>query len=149
MRPSIVAILAALPFSAAASAAPFPPAPAAPAAAGEYQLTHNYQQFLTTTCSYEGDCALAFPATTAGTLILNVSCGFSLTAGMVASATLESQDFTSRAFLPIFSYSSPNSYAINAPTYLYFAKGKALRIDVFSNGGEVQNLICTISGYQR
>lgn len=149
MRHSILPILTACVFSAAvASAAPFPASSDASSGATDYQITHNYQQFATTNCTAQGDCAIVFPATTAGTLILNVSCNFQLSAGVIGAAQLGSQDATGRDFVQVFSFSTGN-YGINSSTYIYYAKGHQPRIDVFSSGGTVQNLICTVSGYQR
>jgi hypothetical protein len=149
MRLSLTAMLTACLFSAGvASAAPFPPSSDASSGSNDFQITHSYQQYAATTCTAQGDCGLTFPATTTGTLILNASCNFQLSSGVIGAAQLGIQSADPKIFVQVFSFSTGN-YGINSSTYLHYAKGQQPRIDVFSSGGTVQNLVCTVSGYQR
>ncbi len=112
--------------------------------------TPKYQQFLTTNCTFQGDCALVFPALTERVLMLRASCSFSLTvSASVISAVLVSQDFGARDFLQVFAY-GPNEgstiYGINSDAYLFYKKGQQPRIDIYSVGAPVSNLFCTLSG---
>jgi predicted lipoprotein with Yx(FWY)xxD motif len=111
-----------------------------------------YQQFSSTGCSSAGDCAIIFPAVTAKTLILHASCTWSLPnrAGVLTDfATLGTPDFTARQSIPFFANANTQGtvlYVFNAETFLFVDSGHQPRIDVFSEGAAVGDLLCTISG---
>jgi hypothetical protein len=110
-----------------------------------------YQEFASASgCTYQGDCAIVFPAVTAQTLILRASCAFSLQNGAsISFASLGTQNDNPRDELQFIVYASSNSatsYGINAETYLFVATGDQPRIDVFSLGAPVVDLICTVTG---
>lgn len=118
-------------------------------------IHHPYQQFVDIgSCQYVGDCSILFPATTAAsTLIQYVSCEFFLASGgTIVTATLSGPAANDRNFLPVFAYppqQGGTNYGIGTAAYLFFAKGKQPRVDVFSNGAPVQYFDCTVSGYTR
>jgi electron transfer flavoprotein alpha subunit len=120
----------------------------------ETQQLHNnpYQQYISTTCQYQGDCAVVFPATTKiTTVITNVSCQFAIPSGTsILSAAVLTQEFGARFFVQpfYFGYAEGSAtYGINSATNLFVNKGVQPRIDVYSTGGAVSNMFCTISGY--
>ena len=108
-----------------------------------------YQEFASASgCTFQGDCAIVFPAVTAQTLILHASCAFTLANGASLSfASLGTQNDNPRDELQFFvNPNSVTSYGINAETYLFVPAGDQPRIDVFSLGAPVGDLICTLSG---
>jgi hypothetical protein len=110
-----------------------------------------YQSTGTNFCSTQGDCAVVFPALDSATLVAHVSCNFTLDKdGSIGSASLGTQSGNASNMLPIFFYDPADgfrTYGINAQTYVLYAKDKQPRIDVLTNSGPVQTLICTISGH--
>jgi hypothetical protein len=108
-----------------------------------------YQEFASTSgCTVQGDCSIVFPAVTAQTLILHASCAFTLANGAsISFASLGTQNDNPRDELQFFvNANSVTSYGINAETYLFVTTGDQPRIDVFSLGAPVGDLICTLSG---
>ena len=107
-----------------------------------------YQEFASAGCTFQGDCSIVFPAVTAQTLILHASCQFTLQNGAsIYSASLGTQNNNPSDELQFFvNANSVTSYGINAETYLFVTTGDQPRIDVFSLGAPVGDLICTLSG---
>lgn len=117
-------------------------------------ITHPYQQSAYTSCASfaGGDCAIVFPAITTGrTLLLRASCTFSLAPGGKVEWTSVSQQGGSVSnALQIITYATVDgvtTYGINAETYLFYDTGQQPRIDVYTSGGAVQTLNCTLTGY--
>ena len=107
-----------------------------------------YQEFASAGCTVQGDCSIVFPAVTAQTLILHASCAFTLANGAsISFASLGTQNDNPRDELQFFvNANNVTSYRINAETYLFVPAGDQPRIDVFSLGAPVGDLICTLSG---
>jgi len=107
-----------------------------------------YQEFASAGCTIQGDCSIVFPAVTAQTLILHASCAFTLASGAsISFASLGTQNDNPRDELQFFvNANNVTSYGINAETYLFVPAGDQPRIDVFSLGAPVGDLICTLSG---
>ena len=107
-----------------------------------------YQEFASAGCTVQGDCSIVFPAVTAQTLILHASCAFTLANGAsISFASLGTQNDNPRDELQFFvNANNVTSYGINAETYLFVPAGDQPRIDVFSLGAPVGDLICTLSG---
>ena len=128
-------------------------AAATPAEATFNPLTQAYQQFAepALTCTFQGDCAVLFPATATKTIVTHVSCEFFLASGgTVLNASLGSQGSSPRNNLPTYAFATGSggvNFGINAEVYLVYPAGQQPRIDVFSSGAPVQFLDCTVSGY--
>jgi len=113
---------------------------------------HPYQEYASTSCTEAGDCAILFPAITTGrTLVQHASCDITLpTSSSVTIAYLVIQLQNPRNVLPVFTISALGGTSLlgmNADTFLFFTKGQQPRIDVYTTGGGVALLECTVSGY--
>ena len=123
----------------------------APAQAAFNPLTQAYQDFNSTNCTFQGDCAVLFTAVPSKTIITHVSCEFFLASGGTAlNAYLNEESTNPRFFLQPFSFaptSSGTNYGTNAEVYRVYTKGQIPRVDVYSDGQPVQDLMCTVSGF--
>ena len=112
-----------------------------------YQITAN-----SGTCQFQGDCAIVFSSVTwTRVVVTHVSCAFSLAnTGAVNNAILGSTTTGAENELPAVQFANQGSlsvFGINQDTYIFFGKGEAPRLDVYSLNEPVQNLHCTLSGY--
>jgi hypothetical protein len=110
-----------------------------------------YQQSVIGNCGTE-DCIVKFPATAHdNTLILHASCTFAAaTNAAVVNATLSvggNDDINSLAVTKFPAFGSVIPYSINAQTYLFFTKGQKPQIEVIVTNVPLQQLHCTVSGY--
>jgi hypothetical protein len=113
---------------------------------------HPYQQVGGDSCAAAGDCAIDFPAITAGeTIIQHVSCTFQVPTGSsIAWIALGSVGYAQFNYLPVFSYGNyadTTTYGINTDTYLLYTKGQMPRMNVDTNTGAVTEYGCTLTGY--
>lgn len=118
-------------------------------------LLHNpFQQGSTVAnCTNPGFCEVTFPATTdAKTVITAVSCIFALPSGASIQYATFGPDDSVKFYVQPFYYGFSNltgfnTYGINAQVNLFINKGDIPAAAIFSVGGNVGGLECTISGY--